>query len=227
MIPILAPLVPHPPLPLKKKGGDIIHNLFKTQEVSKGDNNVKNLANKKLEVICSGANQVLSEFQLMTVNGSTIKYKYSCLTHSAVVGGLIGGSTSWSATGNDGSTEYLDRQTVSCLGEYGIRSFVMKWENKKIRYDYTCIKVKTRTCTEINTAQTDAGSKNEVVFLDRQNVKANKGEYINSFGMKRAEKNTKYFYKIKSCSIKNPPAPVVNIVVDTELKTKNTDNQSM
>merc|ERR1711957_297027 len=196
-----------------------------TGVVPKGNNSLLILTDEKMKVDCP-TGTVLNSFQLKTINGKDVQYEYKCLKHSGVLGGLIGSSHTWTDSGSKGTEiQYLDRQIVQCMGGYGIKSFILtKNSNKKeIRYDYTCVKMDGRSCTTKATNLTDNGENKQVVFLDRQKVAAAANEFLNKFQLLAGD--GKFSYKYKSCSIHSPPAPVPNIIVDPELKTKNSDNQ--
>ena len=199
--------------------------VHKTGLVPVGNQSLLILTDEKMKVNCA-TGTVLNSFQLKTINGAKVQYEYKCLKHSGVLGGLTGSSNSWTDSGSKGTeVHFLDRQKVQCMGGYGIKSFILtkNSNSKEIRYDYTCVKMDGRTCTKKETNKTDNGSNKAIVFFDRQIVAAAADEYLNMFQL--FSTTGKFNYKFKSCNIHAPPAPQPTIIVDSELKTKNSDNQ--
>ena len=197
----------------------------KTSEVTSGNSGVLFLANEAIKVQC-GPKQVLAGFHLKRhPAGKKMFYEYRCVTNKGITEKVTQHSTDLNSSGKPGkATEFLDRHKLQCPGEYGIQSFILKKnaDESKISYDYTCVQITTRSCVEKETGKTGTND-SEVVYLDRQEVNAEDGEYLSGFGM-MVYNGKDYYYKYNTCSIKNPPAPVPKLILDNELRTRNSDN---
>ena len=195
--------------------------LYKTQLVSEDGSSVKALANNLIKVNCPNGS-ALSQFNFARASGK-ILYKFSCISHKGISQNLISRSNAWTAMGSGLSTIFLDRQNVACPGEYGIKSFVLKYHGNQLSYDYVCVKIDARSCNSKTTPLASNGGKEEVVYLDRQNVQAEKDQFLQQFQL--STRGANYVYNYKTCSINDPPKPAPVLPVPAELRLRNTDNQ--
>ena len=73
----------------------------------------------------------------LEVNGTDIRYNYSCCKFKDHVCSKVAKSTLWDEDG-DGLVLYIDRHLIFCGNFSFISSFQLERMNSQIRYSYTC-----------------------------------------------------------------------------------------
>ena len=173
---------------------------YSTVVDSDGDGKVIFLDRHKVE--CS--NGALNQFKLRRLkdsNGETTKIKYHYTCNDGVVGAGEEKTTPADIVDHDvtGGTIYLDRHNVDC-GSLPIRTFKLHRPSEdELSYKYTCgdKSVDTSTCRDVTTNEEPMNSS---IFLDRQNVKCEDGEYITQFKLNN-KGNGKWSYGYKCCKL--------------------------
>jgi hypothetical protein len=178
---------------------------LKTSPQDWGNGNIYYL--DRLAVGCP-AKTALDGFQLYRPAGNKLAYKYSCRNKCS---GLKSGKTYIGKTrpnATDGnkkkSANYLDRHHVNCRNGYALQQFKLQRQQSNIFYSYTCTeaqcKVRQRTYTKWQ-----SGGNNEVIYLDRQEVRMEAHTVITGFKLEtKYGGGSKFRYAIDYCMLKHP-----------------------
>ena len=166
----------------------------KSRKQSYGGGNIYYL--DRQNVSCP-AKTALDGFKLYRPSGSTLAYKFSCRTKCS---GIKSGKTykaktkpSFISRNKKRSANYLDRHYVRCKVGYALRQFRMGRSGSKIFYNYICTAV---TCKSRPTTFTRwrISGKNQIKYLDRQNVRMQSHHVITGFKLE-ARNNKKFRYR--------------------------------
>jgi len=157
------------------------------------------------------ANSAIDGFHLIRPSGNTLAYQFSCRTKCSGMksGQTYTGRTNPNATsGNKNqSANYLDRHHVSCRNGFALKQFKLGRQGNNIFYSYTCTaalcKVRQRTYTAWQ-----SGGRNEVIYLDRQNIRMQSHTVITGFKLEtKYTGGTSFRYLVDYCMLKHPAKP--------------------
>jgi len=152
-------------------------------------------------------------------NSDNVRYANTCVNSSAITGKKQVRYTNFNATDGAKSVQFLDRHNVNCPAGTLIQNFRLQrksGDNKKIRYQYTCVSAETLCCKSYTNGATDAGDF-QIFYLDRQRIghQNNKNWGLNQFklSVKYGPKNmwgnpkdNKIYYSYEMCKLKDMDA---------------------
>jgi len=121
-------------------------------------------------------------------SGSTTSSK-SCQVRSCpAIGGYWNTYTGWSDMNGDGSSRYLDRQTLSCgsSAQKLLTSFHMERSGNRIRYKQKCATLSSATASkQVKYTGTNDDGGGKLKYLDRHSMDCGTKAFIGGFKLER------------------------------------------
>jgi hypothetical protein len=164
--------------------------------------------------------RVLSAFHLNRKDGNKIFYEYNCRNAKGAVSQktFVDKQTPFNDTDSNekSSANFLDRHDVKCDRGHALVSFGLIRQGNKIAYKYRCAKVmrdKSVSCVDKFTDKQTGGAR-ESFYLDRHEVKTDKGYYIRGFKLNSSYENNdtskqvSYQYRYRVCKLLDVEAEI-------------------
>lgn len=182
--------------------------IFSNESNYENDGDVKILT--KQIISCNQNFTALTRFRLERYENNKIRYNYNCLNHPMIASNkqIYSDSTKLDIgnLGRGSSSNVLDRHNIKCKAGYAIKEFQLETVDKKIRYNYKCIKAELGSCRVIINNETPAGLQYDVTNLANQEVSvSNESKIV----LTQILLNSRYeagkgflFYKFTECDLK-------------------------
>jgi hypothetical protein len=185
--------------------------LFYTQKHDWDNGKIWFLDSHKLNCPLGSA---ISNFKLTRPSKTQLSYKYECVTNNAISTDatlIISKSTHYDSSHGDYSTNYLDRHHVQCPKNHVLVDFKLVdggKDDKQLQYQFKCSPATVSSCVTKTTKKTNAGSKPQTIYLEKQSVGPGFGtvganQVLAGFQMHSKYKPNKMWYQYTLCTLAN------------------------